>query len=100
VEARLCDGKPHAVEVARACGMSERTMHRRLKERGLSFRTLVEDIRHAKARSYLSRPGLSVAEIAFLLGFSESSAFRRAFKSWAGVSPAGFRRQSAWPSSA
>jgi AraC-like DNA-binding protein len=94
VEARLCDGKPHAEEVARACGMSERTMHRRLSERGLTYRTLVEDVRHALARRYLAGPDRSVVEVAFLLGFSDGRAFRRAFKSWSGVSPARFQRRS------
>lgn len=54
IERRLSHGKPHAGSVARACGMSERTMHRRLKERGLSYRSLVDKVRYALARDYLS----------------------------------------------
>lgn len=88
---RLGDGEPRADQVARACGMSARTMHRRLKDKGTSYKGLVDELRLALAKQHLASGALSVAEIAFLLGFSEGRAFRRAFRRWTGKAPSSFR---------
>jgi len=88
----LCDGPPNRAEIARRLGMSERTLHRRLAEEGLTFRALVAGARRDVAESLLALPEHSLAEVAFLTGFSDQSAFQRAFKRWAGRTPLEFRR--------
>ena len=67
-------------------GLTSRSLQRRLKDEGTAFQTLREDVRRELAQRYLS-DGLSIAEISFLLGFSEPSAFFRAFKRWTGKTP-------------
>jgi AraC-like DNA-binding protein len=90
----LCDGEPTLERVAKRLHMSGRTLHRRLKEQGASFRLVVGEVRLELARRYLRERQATIGEIAFLLGFSEPSAFHRAFKRWTGHSPAAFRRRS------
>jgi AraC-like DNA-binding protein len=62
-----------------------------LAEAGLSYQDLLDRTRHEAAVQYLSSPQLSIGEIGWLLGYSEPSAFHRAFKRWEGVSPQAFR---------
>ncbi len=73
-------------EVAAKLGLTSRSLQRRLKDEGTAFQTLREDVRRELAQRYLA-DGLSIAEISFLLGFSEPSAFFRAFKRWTGKTP-------------
>jgi AraC-like DNA-binding protein len=82
---------PVLADVARSLGVSARTLQRRLSERGVTFPAAVAEVRLALARSYLAEGDLSLSEIAFLLGFSESSAFHRAFKRAFGSTPAEYR---------
>lgn len=89
----LPDGAPSQADIAAAMHMSNRTLQRRLKEEGTRFVDLVQDTRLQLACKYLSNPGRSVVETAYLLGFSEPSTFSRAFKRWTGLSPAEYRRQ-------
>ncbi|MEX2474667.1 AraC family transcriptional regulator [Marinobacter sp.] len=77
--------------LARQCHMSRQTLYRRLKKEGLSFHDLVEQVRKDKALRYVAADHYALGEIAFLLGFSELSAFSRAFKRWTGVAPAQYR---------
>ena len=77
--------------VARALSMSTRTLHRRLEEHGRSFRDVISEVRRARAEAYLRTPAISLAEVAFLLGYSEQSTFQHAFKRWVGVTPGDFR---------
>ena len=86
IGAGLASG-PTMTRVARELGMSERTLHRRLRQRQTSFSELVERERHRAANLLLQRAELSISEIALELGFSESSAFSRAFRRWTGRSP-------------
>lgn len=72
--------------VAKRMGMTGRSLQRRLKDEGTSFQDLREKTRRALASHYLAED-LSLSEIAFLLGFSEPSAFFRAFKRWTGKTP-------------
>lgn len=74
-------------------GLSERSLQRRLREEGTAFEALLEAARRQEAMRLLADDRLAVAEIAFLLGFSEASAFHRAFKRWTSVTPAAFRKQ-------
>jgi AraC-like DNA-binding protein len=91
----LGGGDPSVDTVARHLRMSPRTLHRRLKEAGTSFRLLLDGLRHDMAARYLAEDRLPIAEAAFLLGFSEASAFHRSFKRWTGQTPAEFRRAAA-----
>ena len=75
--------------------MSERTLQRRLKDEGVTFAALVDEVRPDLARMYLADPKLAIFEVAFLLGYSEPSAFNRAFRRWTGTSPSDFRSKPA-----
>jgi len=86
-------GAPRMRDVAQSLGMSERTLHRRLAKLGLTFQTLVEKSRRQMAEGLLQQTQYSLAEVAFLTGFSEQSAFTRAFKRWVGCTPASFRQE-------
>jgi AraC-like DNA-binding protein len=89
----LSEGTPRMAEVARRLAMSDRTLHRRLSERGLSFKALVDSTRRQVAQSLLQDSRYTLTEVAFLTGFSEQSAFNRAFKRWTGQTPTAFRRR-------
>ncbi len=91
---RLPDGAPNQQQIAALLNVSNRTLQRKLREEGTSFIDLLQDTRLQLARKYLSSPGRSVVETAYLLGFSEPSTFSRAFKRWTGQSPAQYREQS------
>ncbi|MCA9643741.1 MAG: AraC family transcriptional regulator [Myxococcales bacterium] len=80
-------------DVASELGLTARSLQRRLKEEGHGFKELRDEVRSGLAKRYLDS-GLSAAEISFLLGFSEPSAFFRAFKRWTGVSPLESRARS------
>ena len=87
----LTSGAPPANQVAMALGMSHRTLQRRLGDLGLTYQHVLNETRHELSRRYLDDPAKSVTEIAFLLGFSEQSAFTRAFGRWSGMSPSSYR---------
>lgn len=89
---RLCSGMPTRRDIARQLGMSARTLHRRLAEQDQSFQAVANEVRRDVAETLLSRPDHSIAEVAYLTGFSDQSAFQRAFKSWTGKTPGGVRR--------
>lgn len=72
--------------------VSSRTLHRRLAQRETNFKDFLRSIREQLARMYLADPNLSLHETAFLLGYSEQSAFSRACKQWFGESPRQLRR--------
>lgn len=91
---RLPDGAPNQQQIASSLNVSNRTLQRKLREEGTSFIDLLQDTRLQLACKYLSSPGRSVVETAYLLGFSEPSTFSRAFKRWTGQSPAEYREQS------
>jgi AraC-like DNA-binding protein len=91
VSDHLSAGPPRAAAMAREMGMSERTFHRRLSNEGLSFQGILEKARRRLAEGLLIQSDHSIAEIAFLTGFSEQSSFTRAFKRWSEDTPAAFR---------
>lgn len=84
------DGSDH---VASLLGTSRRTLHRRLDEAGTSFKQIREDLRRSLAHRYLVDGEMSVGEVAVLLGYSEVSAFHRAFKGWFSETPARYRQR-------
>jgi AraC-like DNA-binding protein len=67
--------------------MSERTLHRRLEAERTSFQEVLDDTRRELAEQYLSRGEMSLADITYLLGFSDQSSFFRAYRRWFGTSP-------------
>jgi AraC-like DNA-binding protein len=77
--------------IAERLGMSERSLRRHLASEGASFPNLRMEALSARARQLLSEPEIPVKEIAFSLGFSETTAFHRAFKTWTRMTPAAFR---------
>jgi AraC-like DNA-binding protein len=79
-------------EVANALQVSVRTLRRRLREDGSSFRELCERVRVQTAQQLLQEQGMTVASAAERLGFSDARAFRRAFKRWLGQVPGKVRR--------
>ena len=84
-------GVPEMHQVAAQLGMSPRTLQRRLADRETTFQALLDGVRRSYAERYLRDARLSLAEIAFLLGFSEPSNFHRAFRRWTGTTPSAFR---------
>ncbi|QDC10781.1 AraC family transcriptional regulator [Oceanicola sp. D3] len=88
----LSEGAPKMAEIASGLGLSARSFHRRLSEHGMSFQGLTEETRRNLAEGLLRDETHSLAEIAFLTGFSEQSAFTRAFKRWVGKTPASYRK--------
>lgn len=83
----LPEGGAGAREVARALGVSERTLHRRLRQEGTSFRAVLEAFREAEAERLLSEGRLALGQVALRLGFSDQTAWNRAFRRWKGTSP-------------
>lgn len=90
---KLPDGAPSQQQIAESIYMSNRTLQRKLKEEGVTYKELLQDTRLQLARRYLGQPNRSVVEISYLLGFSEPSTFSRAFKRWTGMAPADYRLQ-------
>ncbi len=87
----LTNTEPNVDSIANRLNMSRQTLYRKLKSEAMSFQKLVENVRFDKARQLLQQSALSTSEIALQLGFSELSAFSRAFKRWSGMSPKAFR---------
>ncbi|MCW5893006.1 MAG: AraC family transcriptional regulator [bacterium] len=83
----LPGGAPSKATIARTLGMSTRNLQRHLAAEGTSFSALLADARVSVARTYVEAGRLSVTEIAFVLGFADTSTFSRAFKRWTGMSP-------------
>lgn len=79
-------------EVAEKMSMTEQTLRRRLRDEATSFRTVKEEIRRDVAINKLVENRMTIAEVGFLLGFSEPRAFTRAFHQWTGYSPVNYRR--------
>jgi AraC-like DNA-binding protein len=87
----LPDGQPSKSRIARRLGMSERTLHRHLADHGESFQAITTQARRDAAQSLLASTGHGLADVAFLTGFADQTAFTRAFKRWTGQTPAAFR---------
>lgn len=84
-----------AEDVARALNVSLRTLQRKLAPNGTTFREVSESVRERLAEAYLSDPRVSIAEVAFMLGFSDQTSFTRAFRRWTGEAPGRWRRSRA-----
>jgi AraC-like DNA-binding protein len=96
LRALLAAALPRAMgleEAARELHLSPRTLHRRLQVEGASFRATKDALRRDLALARLAKPGGSVARVAAELGYSEPSAFFRAFQVWTGEAPSAWRRR-------
>jgi len=90
----MYEGDPTRGRVASKMAMSPRTLERRLKAHKVVFKKLLDDIRRRHALDYLRDRRHSLTEIAFLLGYSETSVFNRAFRRWTGSTPSEYRHKS------
>lgn len=90
-------GEPSQGFVADRLGLSARSLQRRLATFGVTYKTVVDEARRELALSYLSRNRTSVTEVTYLLGFSDTSSFARAFRRWTGATPTQWRRSRAAP---
>lgn len=88
---QLCSGHATETSVAEALHMTPRTLQRRLKAAGTTYKAVLEETRRQLALDYVRNSRYSIGEITYLLGFSEASNFSRAFKRWTGRSPTQFR---------
>ena len=73
-------------------GIPVRSMQRRLSEHATSFSILLDQARRSLAPALLTEPESNVEQVGFRLGYSEPTAFIRAFKKWYGVTPGSYRR--------
>lgn len=89
----LCSGAPTIDQVAARMNKSARTLQRHLADKGYAFKALVEATRFQLAKNYLKSGHYSLIDIAFLLGYSELSAFSRAFRRWSGQTPIQYLKQ-------
>jgi AraC-like DNA-binding protein len=88
-----CKGRwPSIQETSAQIAVSPRTLRRRLEEKGVSYRALVEEVRRKQAEELLGRTRLTVEQIADSLGYAETASFTHAFKRWTGRAPREFRR--------
>lgn len=88
---RLPQGEPSQEAIAESLHMSLRNLQRRLSEQDTSYKAILNRTRQDLATSYMANDGYSISEIAYLLGFSDTSSFSRAFKRWTGQSPRQYR---------
>ncbi|MEM9170227.1 MAG: AraC family transcriptional regulator ligand-binding domain-containing protein [Pseudomonadota bacterium] len=87
----LSEGVPTLSLIASDLGIGARTLQRRLSDQGHSFQSVVDMARKDLAQRLLRETDYSLAEVAFLTGFSEQSGFTRAFKRWGGQTPRSYR---------
>ncbi len=86
---------PPAEEIAEQLGLSLRTLHRRLADEGLSYQSVIDNMRRSLATEFLENTHLMIDEVAARVGFADATSFRRAFRKWTGHSPTHCRRANA-----
>jgi AraC-like DNA-binding protein len=79
--------------IAKELNVSSRTVYRKLKNENITYKNLMINMKKQLAQSYLKETLFPINDISFKLGFSEASAFHRAFKRWFGTNPSQYRRQ-------
>jgi len=84
---------PTADEIAEQLGLSLRTLHRRLAKDGLSYQSVLDDMRRSIAIEFLENTHLLIDQVAERVGFSDATSFRKAFRKWTGHSPTDYRRE-------
>ncbi len=94
---KICDvlplGAPSQTDVAQQLNMSLRNLQRKLHDQGTSFKEILENTRKKLTLNYIAQKDLSLSEISYLVGFSSTSNFNRAFKRWTGKTPGEYRSQ-------
>ena len=90
---QLPSGHVSDESVADALHMTSRTLHRRLKSAGTTFRFELDAARQSVSRELLENTALPVSEIANAVGYADSSSFIRAFQRWTGTTPSTFRQR-------
>ena len=85
-------GEPRMAAIAKQLGTTRPTLYRQLRSEGVTFERVLDDLRHRQALHYLEGRKVSITETAYLVGFSDPSAFSRAFKRWTGRSPGNARK--------
>ena len=88
----LCDGHPSIGQVAEIVGMSARTLQRRLQKSGLSYSSLLSEVRVDQASTLLSDSSIRIIDISVALGFGDQQNFSRSFKQATGMTPSQYRR--------
>jgi AraC-like DNA-binding protein len=91
--AELARGATDVDTIARRLGVSSRTLQRRLAAAGQSYQDVLDTVRRETAEKCIASSALPIAEVAYLVGYSEPAAFHRAFKRWTGVTPQVFRQR-------
>ena len=89
---QLASGSVNRDDIAAKLHMSPKTLQRRLVEEGTNFRQLLDETREHLARQYVKDSRLLLAEVTYLLGFSDTANFNRAFRRWTGMTPTRFRK--------
>lgn len=87
----LIDGQASGDLLAQQFAMHRRTLNRRLRAQGRTFRSVLDEVRFEAARHLLGDTRLAIVQIAGALGYAEASAFSRAFRRWSGMSPLEWR---------
>lgn len=90
----LPHGKANRQTIAKALGLTERTLAQKLGEENTSYEKVVDRLRHSLALQYIKQPSVSVAQIAWLLGYEGPTSFNHAFVRWTGRSASGVRSES------
>ena len=100
VEKLLPHGKAQKQIVAKALAMSTRTLARRLAVQRTTYEEVVDQLRCSLALQYLKDPGMSLSQIAWQLGYEQSTSFNHAFRRWTGRSPSEVRKRKSLPAAA
>ena len=93
----LPHGKARKHYVAKKLGLSERTLTRKLADEGATYERVVDQLRHSLALEYVRETGVSLSQIAWLLGYEEATSFNHAFRRWTGRSPSAARNEKVLP---
>jgi AraC-like DNA-binding protein len=91
VQKLLPNGRARRRDVARKLAMSTRTLARKLASEGTTFEDVVDELRRSLALQYITTPGISLSQIAWLLGYEGSNSFNHAFRRWTGGPPSAAR---------
>ena len=93
IQKQLADGVTRQDMIAEDLGMTSRTLQRKLGQEGMSYQKLLDDVRQQMAEDYLRNTEMSIPDIAFRLGYSETTSFHRKFKAATGQTPGDLRRK-------
>jgi AraC-like DNA-binding protein len=93
VASAIEEGNPGAERVAVRLGVHVRTLGRRLRGEGTTYRRLLEEVRREIAERHFTVSDKTVSEVAFSLGYAHASTFHKAFRRWTGTAPDAYRRR-------